>query len=282
MSLATTLTNDVELSPTDFTLLTDFIKKEAGLVYSKDKTSLVRSRLVKRLKSTGVADFQKYYQLITSPDGASEKQEFISALTTNVSHFFREAHHFEALRAEVLPVLKERVKTGHSVRIWSAGCSNGQEPYSIAMSLLHFDPDFALNDVKILATDIDPVVIEFAKRGLYHQNQIEGLPTDYLKRFAWEAPHDPSEIQMSDALKKLISFRRLNLLNRWPMTSKFDAIFCRNVLIYFDEATQNALWPRFSNALSSDGVLFIGHSERVSDPGKNGLKTAGVTTYRKL
>ncbi|MCL4105376.1 UNVERIFIED_CONTAM: hypothetical protein GTU68_055507 [Idotea baltica] len=280
---AQTHNNGAILSPTNFKLLADFAYQEAGLVYSEDKASLVRSRLVKRLKICGLADFESYYKFITSHSGDAEKEAFISALTTNVSHFFREPHHFDALKKEVLPELMQHAKTGHPIRIWSAGCSNGQEPYSIAMALLEFDAAFAEYDVKILATDIDPNVLKFAAEAKYDPMQVGGLSEAQVKRFFNSRSSQPNEpYEIIKKVKSLVAFRKLNLLRSWPMKGKFDFIFCRNVLIYFDEETQTALWPRFAERLANSGRLFIGHSERLIDPELHGFRTSGVTTYQKM
>jgi chemotaxis protein methyltransferase CheR len=270
------------LSPADFKLLTDFVYREAGLVYTQDKTSLVRSRLVKRLKISGAETFKDYYGLITSPSGAKEKEAFISALTTNVSHFFREAHHFEYLKTKILPDVMAHAKMGGAVRIWSAGCSNGQEPYSIGMCLLEFDRDALKHDIKILATDIDPNVVAYAKAATYEQSQIGGVSDKQTRQFLTPVTDGiTTRYQVTEDVRSFVTFRQLNLLQDWPMKGQFQFVFCRNVLIYFDDKTQDTLWPRFAAGLAPGGTLFLGHSERVSQPETHRLKQSGVTCYTK-
>ncbi|WP_223274719.1 protein-glutamate O-methyltransferase CheR [Tateyamaria sp. syn59] len=205
----------------------------------------------------------------------------ISALTTNVSQFFREAQHFDMLCDALLPTFRERIRTGQRIRIWSAGCSNGQEPYSVAMHLLSLEPSLADADFRILATDIDPNVIAFAQQGKYAPAQLKGVPKSHLHGFTMAHPDDGGDRVMSERLKTVVSFRELNLFDDWPMQFPFDAIFCRNVVIYFDQPTQERLWPRFSTRIRPGGLLFLGHSERIAEPGAHGFRSCGPTAYTK-
>lgn len=251
--------------------------RDAGIVISPGKASMVQSRLAKRLRMLKLADYQSYIALVQSDEGADERRRMISALTTNVSHFFREAHHFDALRKEVFPPLISRLRGNGRVRIWSAGCSNGQEAYSIAMTLLDMAPDMAEKDVRILASDIDPVVVEKGRSATYDESSLSGIPAELGKKFLENADGGK---RLVPTARKLISFRELNLHQTWPMKGQFDIIFCRNVVIYFDPDAQNKLWKRFANALVPGGWLFVGHSERVPTGPETGLKTSGITSYR--
>ena len=241
---------------------------------------MVQSRLRHRLRALALPDFETYAELVCSSDGLPERRYLISALTTNVSHFFREHHHFDLLQQALLPVLNERVRSGQRTRIWSAGCSKGQEPYSIAMHLLQAEPALADSDFRILATDIDPRVVAYGQRGTYTAQQASSLDAQ------WDAftRSDPATkgVEVSDHVKACVRFRELNLLADWPMRSQFDAIFCRNVVIYFDAVTQNRLWPRFYDALAEDGLFFLGHSERIAEPSVCGFKSIGPTAYKKV
>ena len=202
----------------------------------------------------------------------------ISALTTNVSHFFREPHHFELLSEIGLPSVRTLIDNGDRIRIWSAGCSNGQEPFSIAMHMLNAAPSLSSADFKVLATDLDPQVVSFAAQGIYEERMVGGVSSEFKSKFAHEKD---CKLHISPSVKNLVAFRELNLLSNWPMRHKFDAIFCRNVVIYFDLETQEKLWPRFHQVLKPGGLLFLGHSERISSPPSFGFKAIGTTAYQK-
>ncbi len=265
-----------------FVRVTKIALAAAGLSIPDSKRTMVQSRLARRLKVTGIPTFDQYLDHVEGPDGATELEQMVSALTTNVSHFFREDHHFAALREKVLPGLLERARQGGRIRIWSAGCSTGQEPYSIAMTLLEADNKIDTHDVKILASDIDLKVLAAAKAGQYDDRQVQSIPEALLARYFDRSRGEDGEwFSAKDRIRSLVSFRQLNLMAQWPMRGGFDAIFCRNVVIYFSEETQAALWPRFHSALMPGGWFFLGHSERIHDPGKIGFDTVGVTTYRR-
>ncbi len=267
------------MSDASFAAISQLARREAGLVLPTGKATMVQSRLRKRLGALGLSDLDAYSKFVCSTEGQAERRFMISALTTNVSHFFREAHHFDLLRERVFPSLVERARAGRRVRIWSAGCSSGQEPYSIAIALLDFAPDIAQRDVLILGSDIDPQILETADRAIYSEAQIAGIP-QALRSRALERASAPDEFRVAEAARRLVRFRELNLLREWPMKGRFDIIFCRNVVIYFDAATQASLWPRFRRALTDDGWLLLGHSERISDDAVHLFHSAGQTAYR--
>ncbi len=256
------------------------IYQDAGIFMNESKASLVYSRLAKRIRKLGLKSFQAYCQLVSSEAGAQERRQMLSLLTTNFTRFFREEHHFDHLRDTVLPDLVKRAKAGGRVRIWSAGCSQGQEPYTIALTVLSVLPDVDRYDFKILATDIDPLVIAHARAGIYDDSAIETVSPQMRKK--WFKPADNrGEWRVDPALQRLIAFRELNLMTDWPFKGPFDVLFCRNVVIYFDEPTQARIWTRYRDMLADGGWLYIGHSERLSGEAKDNFRTAGITTYEK-
>ena len=267
------------LTSGDFTRLAEILNADTGITLHEGKATLLYSRLAKRLRALGLKGFADYCQLVSNPaTGSEERSLMIRALTTNVTRFFREPHHFEHLREVVLPPLLRAADKGARVRIWSAACSSGQEPYSIALTILKLRPDAANLDVKILATDIDSTVLDHARAGLYNDESITAVPGDLRARWFQRSE---AGYQASEMLRNLISFRELNLIGNWPMRAKFDALFCRNVVIYFEEDTQSKIWQRFSPLLTPGGYLYIGHSERLSGPAMTDFSSEGITTYKR-
>ena len=273
--------SEFEMSSRDFKHIAATLHAESGIYIAESKTALVYSRLAKRLRALGLASFRDYCNLIAGEDGREERQRMIAALTTNVTAFFREPHHFEHLKHNVAPQLIAAAQRGERVRLWSSACSSGEEPYSIALTLLSLAPNLANFDVKILATDIDPNVVAVGERGLYSERALAGAPANLRERWFRSARGaDGETLSAADELRRLVVFRQLNLIGPWPMKGLFHAIFCRNVVIYFDQPTQAKLWGRFASALAPGGVLYIGHSERLSGPAVAAFRSEGVTTYR--
>jgi chemotaxis protein methyltransferase CheR len=266
-------------SHSDFVDISGFALKHFGLSLSESKIPLIASRLNKRLKALQLNDFAAYREILHSETEGAERAELLSTLTTNVTHFFRELHHFDHLRSDVLPKLIEHAKAGNRVRLWSAGCSTGQEPYSIALTLLEACPEAASYDVKILATDIDPVVVETAKRATYTEEEL--APVSDALRQSYTTPQSGDTFQINADVRSLITFGTLNLIEPLPVSGPFDAIFCRNVAIYFDRPTQQAVWQTLTGVLGHNGHLYIGHSERMSGPAEARLSNVGITTYRR-
>lgn len=274
--------DSLTMSDDDFKAISDIAYKEAGLVFLPEKAPLVQSRINRRLRHLKIKKFSQYTAFVNSKDGLAERKVMISSLTTNVSNFFREAHHFDILRKQVFPSLITRARAGDRIRLWSAGCSTGQEPYSIAMTLLDSAPDAADLDIKILATDIDPNVIYTAKRGYYDDRSIDDIDAHLRDAYIETITSGKKTgIQIKDSVRNLVTFRELNLLSKWPISGAFDVIFCRNVVIYFDEATQLSLWPRFEAVTIHGGWLFVGHSERLSDRSETNFIAAGPTAYQR-
>lgn len=265
-----------------FRALAKLVYAESGLMLVPEKILMVQSRLRPRMKALGLSNIEQYQALVCSETGREERREMISALTTNVSHFFREPHHFDALEDHLVKKFSQSGLSGSRLRIWSAGCSNGQEATSIAISILKKFPGIEKCDFRILATDIDPTVVEFARSGEYPEKMTSGLSVDD-KRAYFHTSGDANEpsFVVKKMVRDLISYKELNLLAKWPMKQKFDAIFCRNVVIYFDAQTQANLWPRFHEYLLPDGLFFLGHSERMTDPESVGYASIGPTAYKR-
>lgn len=260
------------LTGDDFNRIARILHEDSGIHLTVGKAALVYSRLARRLRLLGLSSFRDYCSLLAGASGADERRAMLSALTTNLTRFFREPHHFEHLHNLLLQRLKPEADKGGRIRIWSAGCSTGEEPYSIAMAVLDVMPNAAARDVRILATDIDPSVIATAEQGRYPAEAAKQVPVAMRRHLTGKG----DIVDVSDDVRELISFRELNLMADWPMRGKFDVIFCRNVAIYFEEETQNRLWSRFADRLTSRGILYAGHSERVSEPR---FKSDGLTTY---
>jgi len=252
---------DFELGDREFHALAGFLTRETGIVVTKHKRQMVSGRLVKRLRALGLRSFAEYCDLIEGPEGAGEIENLVNALTTNITQFFREPHHFEHLRTRLLEPRAAEQPRRPRLRLWSAGCSSGQEPYSIAMTLAATLHPAEAWDALILATDIDTNVLGRAAAGLYSIEDGATIPETYRRRFLRHVPGEPGQTQISEDIRRLIRFRRLNLHQDWPMRGRFDVIFCRNVAIYFDKPTQNRLFNRFADILVPGGMLYLGHAE---------------------
>jgi chemotaxis protein methyltransferase CheR len=274
------LAEDPALSVDAFRRIAGIVRREAGIHLPDTKLSLVFSRLVRRVAETGAGSFERYGDLVSSPAGAEELRRMVEALTTNYTFFFREPHHFRHFETEVLPELAQRARAGGRVRIWSAGCSTGQETYSAAMSLLRTVPDASALDIRILATDIDRNVLRAASHGRYDETAFADVAACDRARFFQPAPE--GHLEARPELRALIRFRELNLLAPWPMRGLFDVVFFRNVAIYFDQGVREAVWLRMADQIHPDGWLYAGHSERVTGAAAERLAHLATTTYRRL
>ncbi len=263
----------------DFRFIQRLVQERAGIVLADCKRHMVTGRLGRRLRQLGLADYAEYCAVLRNDTG-DELVEMINAITTNLTAFFREPHHFEYLTRTLLP---ELVSTSQrrEIRIWSAGCSTGEEAYSLAIATKEALLDDALPPTKILATDIDSNVLARAVSGVYEYGRVADLGQERLKRWflRGRGSHE-GEVQVAPELRDLVAFRHLNLLSAWPMKRRFDAIFCRNVVIYFDKETQRRLFDRFADALNDNGHLFIGHSESLFNVSDR-FRLIGRTVYRK-
>jgi chemotaxis protein methyltransferase CheR len=254
----------------DFTYLSKLAGELAGISLSSGKRELIYGRLAKRLRALDLNNFKEYCALLKDEDAEGCKEErthFINSITTNVTSFFRENHHFEYMADTLLPELirKKSAQSQPRLRIWSAGCSSGKEPYSIAMVLKECIPDIERWNAKILATDLDSNILEVAKEGVYPKEHIQEI----------------SSIKVSNEAKELVTYRKLNLTEEWPMKGPFDIIFCRNVTIYFDRDTRVKLLDSFAEYLDDEGHLFVGHSESLFGLTQR-FSTVGRTIHRKI
>ncbi|NNM52988.1 MAG: protein-glutamate O-methyltransferase CheR [Pseudomonadales bacterium] len=261
----------------DYQFLRKLAGKETGIELSDAKREMVYSRLVRRIRSLGLKDFADYCNFLDK-NKHQEMTHFVNAITTNLTSFFREGHHFEAMRTTLLPELVKQNAQRRSLRVWSAGCSTGEEPYSLAMTLLDSGL-FKGWDAKILATDVDSNVLAHATAGLYHREKIQGLPQDLQQRHFVRTEREEM-LQIDPRVSAWVSFRQLNLLHEWPMSGPFDLIFCRNVVIYFSKETQRQLFDRFASLMAVGGYLCIGHSETLHGI-TDRFESLGRTMYRK-
>lgn len=265
----------------DFQTVKTLVAEQTGIHLTDAKQDLVYGRLSKRIRKLGLSSFQEYIDYLKQ-DHEDELINFINAITTNLTSFFRENHHFEYLSETLLPSLIKANESSRKIRIWSAGCSTGEEPYSIAMTLLNKMSNLYNWDIKILATDLDTNVINTASKGIYPLERISGIDDKMKKRWFLNGKGAKSGfVKVSRELQDIIVFRQLNLMNRWPIKGQFDLIFCRNVVIYFDKPTQKILFDRFANVLTDNGTLFIGHSETLFKVSSR-YKPLGSTIYQKL
>jgi len=277
--MGSNMDTEYALQDGDFRKITKLVMDTAGIVLSEKKRAFIHGRLGRRLRILGLADFTEYCRLLESPDGETERHNLINAVTTNHTNFFREPHHFDYLAKTILPALADAQGKGPGrLRIWSAGCSTGEEPYTIAMTLRGHQPSLSGWDVKILATDLDTNVVAHAAAGVYDAERLESIPASYRKRYMTE--QRDGHAFMNDELRSLIMFAPLNLLENWPMRGPFDVIFCRNVVIYFDKPTQRRLFDRYAEMLKPDGWLFVGHSESLMNV-TDRFDLVGRTIYRR-
>ena len=266
----------------DFQFLRAFVYRHCGIALSEQKHQLVQGRLLRRLRALGLKDFGAYCELLRS-DPDSELGELASAISTNVTAFFREVHHFEALANDLLPRwLEQKRREGDRLRIWSAGCSSGEEPYSLAMVLAEALERCGRDvDAKILATDLSPAALAAAKKGVYPMDRLEGVSAERRRRWFLRGEGEYAGLAcVHPKLRELTTILPLNLLHEWPMQGPFDAIFCRNVVIYFDQPTKQKLFRRFAGLLPAGAPLILGHSESMHGLSDE-FELIGRTVYRK-
>jgi len=240
----------------DFKRVQKLIYDHAGISLSESKQELVYSRLSRRLRATGIRSFDEYLSLLEHSNGA-EWEAFTNALTTNLTSFFREPHHFPLLADQM-----RKHKGSEPFAIWCSAASTGEEPYSIAMTAVDTFGSFT-PPVTIIATDLDTNVLETAKAGVYPENRVEKMEPEMIKRFFLRGTgSQEGYVRVRKELRDMITFRQLNLLDSgWPLRSQLDVIFCRNVMIYFDKPTQLEILKKFVPLLRTDGLMFAGHSE---------------------
>ncbi len=269
---------EFEYTRDDFDFLRKISNSHSGILVPDDKFDMFYSRLSKRVRMHKLANFKQYCQYLENNQD-QEFTEFINAVTTNLTAFFREQHHFDYLKETVIPEVIKRKSASKTIKVWSAGCSTGEEPYSLAMTLLENVPSGW--DIKILATDLDTNVLHTASTGVYGLDRVDGLPPSILKRwFKKGTGKNANKVKVSQECQDLIRFKQLNLMKEWPMKPHFDFIFCRNVLIYFDQQTKERLAQRYSGLLTIGSHLFIGHSESLHQLDTD-FDLLGKTIYKK-
>jgi len=272
------LKREFPMSQKNFDQVKEVAYALTGIKLTDHKKNMIYSRLARRIRQRGLNSFDDYCHLLNQ-QGNDEATEFVNAITTNLTSFFRENHHFEYLKNSVFPELIKKNSASRRVRVWSAGCSTGEEPYSIAICLSEQMP-IGSWDIKVLATDLDTNVVAHAKRGVYQDDRIESIDQGRSRKWFLRDANG-SEVRVKRSLQELITFKPLNLLERWPMKGPFDVIFCRNVVIYFDKETQKKLFNRYADMLAPGGYLFIGHSENLHKV-CNRFESLGKTIYRKI
>lgn len=272
-----------ELRDVDYERISRLVYEQCGINLHDGKKELVKARLGKRLREGNFRSFGDYYQYVITDAGTDELISMIDSLSTNLTYFFREENHFHTLRQIIPPLLKAPGNKGGALaklRIWSAGCSTGEEPYSLAMTVCE-SVNGASADVKIMATDISTKVLDTAVRGIFHKDKIGNIPPANLKRyFQMGSGRSDGFFRIKKEIRDMIRFLRFNLMETPPSSYRFDVIFCRNVMIYFDKETQAALINRFYQCLDKGGYLFIGHSESLTGL-RHEFKYVEPSVYRR-
>ena len=266
------------MEKSEFLRVSRLARSIAGLNLPEEKAPLVKSRLQRRLDVLDFSSVGAYCDFIESGDGHSEIDDFISVLTTNVTRFFREPHHFEHFKSVVLPRIVAEKQINSRFRVWSCACSTGAEPYSIAAYLAAANLVGLGIDVRVLATDIDASALKFAQAAKYPPPDAAAIPPDLNKYFV---QNGPDFVSPSNSLRDLVSIKRLDLTKKWPFSTKFDTVFCRNVVIYFDEDVTESIWHRLAGVIERGGYLYTGHSERVSGIATEYFDLEAITTYRR-
>lgn len=271
------------LSPGVFSKFQQLIYREAGIWLAIHKHALLTGRLARRLRLLGLKDMQEYYQLVTQPDQQHERAVMIDCITTNETHFFREPRHFDYLERQVFPKWQQEAAAGDRImrlRVWSAGCSSGEEPYSLAMLLLKNFPENKGWDIEVLGTDISTRVLEKARAATYPIEKSKDIPTEYLHAYMLKGRGDhKAMMKVSPELHRVVRFARVNLhADSYPILGAFDLIFCRNVLIYFDQESKIKVIGGILRHLSPAGLLFVGHSEHLGGIAPS-LKTVAPTIH---
>lgn len=278
--LAIASASDYVLTDVQFHRIRELVREHTGIALSDAKRQLVYGRLTRRLRALKLESFAEYVELLER-GVPSELEEFTNAITTNLTSFFREPHHFEYLASDVLPRIVAKDAGARRARIWCCAASTGEEPYSIAMVLREAQELLTGFDVKLLATDLDSAVLATGAAGVYNAERLQSVSGKRVSRFFRKGGGEHAgKVRVQDELRNLVTFKQLNLMNEWPVRGPFDAIFCRNVIIYFDKDTQRALFERMAALQRPGDILFLGHSEslyRVSDK----YELVGRTIYRR-
>jgi len=270
------------MSDKEFKRLSEFVHSECGIKLPPSKKVMVEARLQKRLRTLGMPGYREYYEYLFSPNGLDEELvQLIDVITTNTTEFFRESRHFDILTQELLPAWRA-VSGSRMFRVWSAGCSTGEEPYTLAIVLSEFAAGVPHFRFSILGTDISTRVLSMAKNGVYPEERVTKLSLELKKRYLLRSrDKDKKLVRLAPEVRRLVEFRRLNFMEPFAFPEPMDTIFCRNVMIYFDRGTQEQLLRKFCSQLRPDGFLFIGHSESLTGMDLP-LRQHAPTVYRKL
>ena len=280
--MTTSLLDSAPLTEAQFLEISALVKGLCGINLHDGKKELVKARLAKRLRALHMAGYEEYIAHVRAEGNGPELVAMLDALSTNLTHFFREADHFRYLADVLVPRAQAAAAgTRPRLRLWSAGCSTGEEPYSLAVTLAEAIGNLAAWDIAVLATDLSTRVLAQAGEGVYDAQRLAALPHGALaKYFAPVTSGRAPQYQVRPVLRSLIHFGRLNLMEAWPMRGPFDIIFCRNVMIYFDKETQAALVERFRKILAPGGTLCIGHSESLAGV-RHQFRYVQPTVYEK-
>lgn len=269
---------EFEFGDKEFQFLAKLVYQRVGIVLKEHKRTMVYSRLVRRLRALKLTSFKAYCDFLQRPEGDAEMGDLVNAITTNLTAFFREPHHFDHLRDEVLMPIAKNPPADRRVRIWSCAASSGAEPYSIAMTVREVFGAANGWDIKILATDIDTNMLNTGERGIYEPHLVEKIPAKLREKYVRNL--SDGRVEMKDSLKSLLSFKQLNLLSDFPFKGPMDVVFCRNVVIYFDKPTQKILFEKVANKMAPRGHLYIGHSENLFNVSDR-FESLGRTVYRR-
>ena len=271
-----------ELSDTEFSLFSRLVYEKAGINLHEGKKELVRSRLSKRLRAKKMDRFKEYYKFLMADESGEEIIHMLDAISTNLTSFFREPTHFSFLEQTAIPaVLAEKNTRNKHLRIWSAGCSSGEEPYTLSICLHEYAEAHPVLDFKILATDISTKMLSSAAGGVYHKSQVQTIKPPVLRKYFQRGQQRWADhFRLKPFVRKTIEFRRLNLMEPFPFNNHFQIIFCRNVMIYFDKEVQSRLVNKYYDCLEPGGFLFIGHSESLMGT-THRFKYVQPTIYQK-
>jgi len=262
--MTATLADTNTLTEAQFKAISTLVKSICGIDLHDGKKELVKARLAKRIRLLGLRTFDEYIQFVRDDVSGNELTTMLDSLSTNLTFFFREAAHFEYLRSVAVPRLIEQRRSQRRLRLWSAGCSTGEEPYSLAMMLTEYFPELREWDVRILATDLSTRVLAQAREGVYDIARVKQIPAALTGKYFEPESGGDRTFRVCGEVRSMVTFARLNLMESWPMKGPFDFIFCRNVMIYFDKPTQENLVRRFHELLLPGCLLMVGHSESLT------------------
>ncbi|MFC1523584.1 CheR family methyltransferase [Thermodesulfobacteriota bacterium] len=273
--------NITKLSDAQFKKFSDLVYSKTGIFLKPEKKELLNARLGKRLRACRIDNFKDYYQYVMQDRSGEELIQLIDSVSTNFTSFFREKGHFDYLGSTVLPEIVHDRKRNNELIVWSAACSSGEEPYTLAMVLDDYFSSYPDQRFVIQATDISTKVLAQAERGIYSEDRITGIPNSMVRKYFQKGVgQSAGYVKIKEVLRRVVKFSRFNLMDEFSWPKPVDIIFCRNVMIYFNRETQQDLVSKFYSAMAPGGYLFIGHSESITSI-KHGFKQIASTTYRK-